>query len=420
MVHLGKKADQSAIRHEVLLLSDDLSVQGGVRTRILGEMTVVTDRLRFHVVARVRARNIHRIREARDEIEPLCPGTEVIFVPMLPHGGLPIVKEAVTMMNAFLLVLVAALDGASKHSKSIYAHNLDSALAGTVLCRVFGLPLTVDLHGDEIEENISVNGWKQGGLRDKFWRRLQRFVIGRARTTVCVSEAHRDFLRTKYGLTRSTTVIPCCVGGRSEKADACPSELATRIGLCDKKGIWLFFSGSPFEWQLFDRMGEFFESLSRARPDCHFLLLISDRNSIPMIRREFSGFNAKGVQLDSVPHDQLMGLASKADIALLFREDVPLNNIASPTKFAEYLLAGLPVLLTPNIGDYSELVNREHLGKTVDLARISESSYVSAVVGEVLSDPEVKRRCSEYVLAHLTWESYRDELYKAFVGSDNA
>ncbi len=416
---LSTKVDCPDVRGRVLVLSDDISTQCGIKTRIHGELVALGQDIKVRVIARVRARNLLRIREARSEMRSLLPGVEARFVPALPHGGLPFVKEVVTFLNAFILLLATVLKVRTKRPPSIYAHNLDCALVGALLCGLFRLPLKIDFHGDEVEENITLNGWKRGGLRERFWRGMMRYVIGRAHLVVCVSEAHREYLRTEYGLSTSTVVVPCCVNSRSEESESRSTALAAHVGLSDKKGIWLFFSGSPIEWQLFDRMGQFFASFSRARPDCNFLLLISDRSSIPRIQKTFSRLDVKGVHIESVTHNQVHNIASKADVALLFREDVPLNNVASPTKFAEYLQAGLPVLLTPNIGDYSDLVPRERLGVIVDLNRVSDSNYVSSVVDEVLGDPAVRQRCTEYVSAHLTWESYRDLLRKAFIGSDD-
>lgn len=51
-----------------------------------------------------------------------------------------------------------------------------------------------------------------------------------------------------------------------------------------------------------------------------------------------------------------------ADLAVLIREDHPLNEVACPTKFAEYVMCGLPVLITEGLGDLSELVQRKKLG----------------------------------------------------------
>jgi len=51
-----------------------------------------------------------------------------------------------------------------------------------------------------------------------------------------------------------------------------------------------------------------------------------------------------------------------ADYAFLLREDEPINNQASPTKFAEYALTGLRIIISENVGDYTEYVKKENIG----------------------------------------------------------
>ena len=58
------------------------------------------------------------------------------------------------------------------------------------------------------------------------------------------------------------------------------------------------------------------------------------------------------------------------DVGLLLRDDLPVNRVASPTKFAEYCLCGLPVLTTPYVGDFSEYVRQFSLGYQVDLSNL--------------------------------------------------
>jgi hypothetical protein len=36
--------------------------------------------------------------------------------------------------------------------------------------------------------------------------------------------------------------------------------------------------------------------------------------------------------------------------------------VASPVKFAEYLMGGLQILISPRLGDYSDLVDKYNLG----------------------------------------------------------
>ena len=47
---------------------------------------------------------------------------------------------------------------------------------------------------------------------------------------------------------------------------------------------------------------------------------------------------------------------SLADYGILLREDTWTNRVASPVKFAEYLNAGLDVIISDNVGDFSKMV----------------------------------------------------------------
>ena len=64
----------------------------------------------------------------------------------------------------------------------------------------------------------------------------------------------------------------------------------------------------------------------------------------------------------SVEHDLMPAYLAAADLGLLFREKHLLNKIASPGKFAEYVMCGLPVMMTDEIGDYSEIMKTQELG----------------------------------------------------------
>jgi len=57
---------------------------------------------------------------------------------------------------------------------------------------------------------------------------------------------------------------------------------------------------------------------------------------------------------------------SIADYGFLLRERSLANAVAAPTKFAEYLAAGLKVLISPGVGDYSDLVEKHALGHVID------------------------------------------------------
>jgi hypothetical protein len=56
----------------------------------------------------------------------------------------------------------------------------------------------------------------------------------------------------------------------------------------------------------------------------------------------------------SRPHEQVVDHLCAGDVGLLLRERHPMNEVAAPGKFGEYVLSGLPTVMTDGIGDFSE------------------------------------------------------------------
>jgi len=400
-------------RSKVLLLADDINERGGIRTRVLGEISAVSDHSDILLVVKTCARNLHIIQRTRDEIRASYQGTRTVFVPFLPHQDLPILKELFTAANCLLLFLVGLVLSHSWRPDSIYSHNMECSSSALALGRLLGLPMTADLHGDEVEENVANNGWRKGGFRNRIWRRWLKQVIVRSPLAVCVSERHKRHLEGAYGRLKPSIVIPCCISASCFPADEDLNEARKDLAFANHDYA-LLYCGSAFKYQMLDEMVRLFRKLRSDGENCAILLLISDAGSLGAVRRMFTDSELSSVRMKSVAHESVIAYAHLADIALLFREDTLFNNISSPTKFAEYLCAGLPVLMTQGIGDYSDIVKQQNIGSIVDLPRLSEPGYATGIVRELMAKGPFKERCREYFLGNLAWNSYQEPLLRAF------
>jgi hypothetical protein len=63
--------------------------------------------------------------------------------------------------------------------------------------------------------------------------------------------------------------------------------------------------------------------------------------------------------------DEVATILGGCDHGLLVREDTITNQVASPTKFAEYLASGLQLIISERIGDFSGLVKEHGLGLVI-------------------------------------------------------
>lgn len=405
-------------RKQFLVLADDLTEEGGIRTRILGELSVINKPGQFVVLSRVRAKNLKQAAKAKEFLSSAYPSVDLRFVPVLPHRGKTVLMEAAVLFNILILCFATMVLYASFRFKRIYAHNFECGWAALLSAKMLRIhSMTLDMHGDFVEECMFQSGWKRGGMRHRLWTVISRMLVQKANRVVCVSEAHKEFLSSTYGRSTSVEVLPCCTYSVEAEEDSLRERLRAELGLNDPKSVVLFYSGSASKYQLIDRMIAFVSSLRAAEAECGFLLLLPTSEDVmkvqEMIQRLAPSLKTKFL---SVPHREVFSYASAADIAFLFRNEAPMNRISSPTKFAEYLISGLPVLITPGIGDFSTAVAKYCLGAVVDLERVSDPQYAADTVASVLRDVTIRRRCRDFALKRLTWSAYNELIARAYFG----
>ena len=69
---------------------------------------------------------------------------------------------------------------------------------------------------------------------------------------------------------------------------------------------------------------------------------------------------------------------SICDLAVMFFKPTFIRWAASPTKLAECLASGLPIIINKNIGDTEVLVNKNMIGAVLD--DFSQSSYIKLLI----------------------------------------
>lgn len=151
-------------------------------------------------------------------------------------------------------------------------------------------------------------------------------------------------------------------GAAMQRRDALRAEL----GL--SRRFVLAYCGSVYPRQRIPAALELIGTLVAAFDRLHFLILTGSEARF----REALGRSALDparYTLLSVPHDETPRHLAAADAGLiatgLFERDHLANQACCPVKFAEYLAAGLPVVLSEGIGDCSALIARSGLGHVV-------------------------------------------------------
>ncbi len=191
--------------------------------------------------------------------------------------------------------------------------------------------------------------------------RMERSAVLEADLRIAVSEALVDHWRERFGYAEPYHVVIPCTLGRDLERSSGSTKGAT--GLRGELGwsaedLVLVYSGSTVGWQSLGLQARVLAELMTSDPRVRVLFLTGGDAHIAELERHFPGRVARRW----LPHGEVHAALAACDYGLLMREPSVTNRVASPTKFAEYLSAGLPVLISEGLGDVAALVQREQLG----------------------------------------------------------
>ena len=189
-------------------------------------------------------------------------------------------------------------------------------------------------------------------------RPVEAEALERSDLRLAVSQALVDHWRQQYGYAGNAhVVVPCTLGEAHLTGPTAAGSERDRLGFAPDDVV-LAYAGSASGWQSFDLLDRLLRPLLAAQPRVKVLLLCPPDPRISALIRDFPA----RVVTDWVASAAVPAVLRSCDAALLLREDSITNRVASPTKFAEYLACGLPVVISAHIGDFSALVVANGLG----------------------------------------------------------
>jgi len=217
--------------------------------------------------------------------------------------------------------------------------------------------LIADFRGDqEAEYRLYENAPLITRMKLKGIRRVEQEVCAKAAAIQCVSVALADFLVTARGAVRDRIqVIPTCVDLRMFGAGAdvraqVRSELALGVDFV------VAYCGGARRWNCPAKQVEAFVAVRNLVRNAKFLVITPDAERMRALLAE--SLPRSEWRVVSAEHREIPRLLAVADLALLIREPNPVNFVASPTKFSEYLASGVPVVVSPGIGDTERIVRQ--------------------------------------------------------------
>lgn len=231
-------------------------------------------------------------------------------------------------------------------------------------CRNFGVVKKVchDGRGSNLGQMLEYDVYPNNLKKDV--ENIEPYVINQADFRLAVSNNLITYWQ-KHFLYQSNqhVVIPCTISERNINHYLNEKNISNKrkeFGFLEKDVV-LVFSGSNFGWQSFDLIKQFCE-LQLMNDERVKIVFLSKEDDVikELIEKYKDRILCKWLTFEEVSDFLII-----CDYGILLRLSNDTNNVASPTKFGEYLASGLPVIVSGNL-EFSKLVSLNHCGILVN------------------------------------------------------
>jgi glycosyltransferase involved in cell wall biosynthesis len=226
------------------------------------------------------------------------------------------------------------------------------------------VPMLFDIRGLQAEEYVDGGVWREGELKWRLAKRSERRFFRRAAGAVVLTQAIRPYVQGRFGELRRASppiaVIPCCVDLERFRFDAgARAQIRADLGVGDTTIVFVY-SGTLGTWYLAKDMARFVRAFAEETGKKVFLLWVV--NGDEALARQASaeaGLDPASYAVRSAVPERVPAWLSAGDAGLALIKPCFSKKSSSPTKYAEYLSVGLPIVISRDVGDGAEIERAE-------------------------------------------------------------
>ena len=183
-----------------------------------------------------------------------------------------------------------------------------------------------------------------------------------------VSKALKQYFIDHYNSNADKFVLyPCLSSNKKFYYDETVREIIRKeLNYSSDDHVFVYSGGVSNLYHVPDAFLQMFKKFKEIDEHAKLLLLIKKGNdALSKLIESDVLLKNNVVVIESVPNHDVVKYLNAADYGFLLRENITLNNVAFPSKFAEYMLCGLPTIITESLYDCSDYCIEHHSGYVI-------------------------------------------------------
>jgi glycosyltransferase involved in cell wall biosynthesis len=303
----------------------------------------------------------------------------------------------------------------------VHARGHVAAEVASFLKNFFQTKFLFDFRGLWVDERVDKGGWNLSHAVDlalfKHFKKKERKLLIHADHIVALTSKVIDEIVKISGINpQKISVIPCCADFNHFTLQTPEQKNAIR----DKLGIpthalvfgYLGSVGSMYLLEDYYRLVEiiYLDKAYENTPIYGLVVTnnIKDANAIKL--KSFPSKFQKNIIVLSATREEVPQLLHAFDVLVSFITTSYARQAASPTKIAESLASGIPVISNQGIGDVDEQILRAQGGAIILNTTIEELKKIPSILDEILSTDAVKirQKAQSFLSLDIAKSRYKD------------
>ena len=314
-----------------------------------------------------------------------CERHGIRWLPQMFRRKPRVIAPAFSMMRMVWLLLREVRTG---RANLIHVRSYIPAAAALLVHKLTGVPFIFDMRALWPEELITAGRLRRGSLLHRAIVAVERACLARAAAVVSLTHAAVDHLKLEYPAAlegQRIVVIPTCADlNRFTPVSNRPS--GSIVHGC----IGTILSG----WFRPDWLAAWLSTVAQDDHSARFEIVT--RDDADRVRVALDPMDKFGDRLaiGPRPSEEMPDAVRGHDLSVMFYAGGEVSELGrSPTRMAEVLGCGLPVVANEGVGDVADIIRQYNVG--VIVADGSETAMKVALdeLEELRSDPDLSLRC---------------------------
>lgn len=232
------------------------------------------------------------------------------------------------------------------------------------------IPYYVESYEPHADYMLESGVWGRLDPRFIFQKRWEKKQEESAEALMPVSNNFKEELLRRGVEESKIDVIPCVIDYHKFAFDSVArSEIRRELNIPSETTVGIYvgkFGGIYLD----DLAFEIFQHVSLQFESFHLIILTPDDHE--SIESRIYDSWVKNATVKTVSHDDVSAYLSASDLAFATIKPSKSRQYCSAIKVGEYWANGLPVVITPGVGDDSKIISQEKVGWVIDPYNISE------------------------------------------------